>query len=152
MTNYYQNLDGRVFKMDNADYMGEGWSKLSQKAGKEARTKYCIKELKKYIKSGDDIWLNVTHVSSSGMSRNISVFVIKKNKPQNLSFLVGDALQWTTIDNSSVRVGGCGMDMGFHLVYNLGSVLWPKGTRKPHGSRNGEPDRSGGYALKQRYL
>lgn len=55
-------------------------------------------------------------------------------------------------DKQGIRVGGCGMDMGFALVYELGQTLWPHGTRKPHGSRNGEPDRAGGYALKHEWL
>ena len=49
-------------------------------------------------------------------------------------------------------IGGCGMDMGFHVVYNLGRAMWPDGTPDPHGTRNGEPDRDGGYALKHRWL
>lgn len=55
-------------------------------------------------------------------------------------------------DRYGIKVGGCGMDMGFHLVYNLGATLWPKGTRKPHGTRNGEADTAGGYALKHAWL
>jgi hypothetical protein len=55
-------------------------------------------------------------------------------------------------NREGIVVGGCGMDMGFHLVYNLGATLWPKGTEKPHGTRNGEPDTSGGYALKSRWI
>jgi hypothetical protein len=34
----------------------------------------------------------------------------------------------------------------------LGQKLWPNGTKKPHGARNGQPDESGGYALKQHWL
>jgi hypothetical protein len=55
-------------------------------------------------------------------------------------------------DKSGIVMGGCGMDMGFALVYELGANLWPKGTRKPHSRRNGEPDKSGGYAIKQSWL
>lgn len=55
-------------------------------------------------------------------------------------------------DANGIKIGGCGMDMGFALVYNLGCTLWPKGTPKPHGTRNGAPDSAGGYALKQEWL
>ncbi len=55
-------------------------------------------------------------------------------------------------DKSGIRIGGCGMDMGFSLVYDLGATLWPKGTPKPHSRRNGEDDRSGGYALKHEWM
>jgi len=44
------------------------------------------------------------------------------------------------------------IDMGFHVVYNLGRTLWPEGTPEPHGTRNGEPDRDGGYALNHQWL
>ena len=36
---------------------------------------------------------------------------------------------------NAVGVGGCGMDMGFHMVYTLASVLY-----------------GDGYALKERYI
>ena len=42
--------------------------------------------------------------------------------------------------------------LGYHVVYNLGYTLWPKGTSKPHGTRNGEPDSDGGYALRQYWV
>lgn len=53
---------------------------------------------------------------------------------------------------TGLKVTGCGMDMGFHVVYALGANLWPKGTPKPHGKRNGEADSEGGYALKHSWL
>lgn len=55
-------------------------------------------------------------------------------------------------DRQGIKAGGCGMDMGFNLVYNLGATMWPKGTPKPHGSRNGESDTAGGYALNHSWL
>lgn len=30
-------------------------------------------------------------------------------------------------ERPGIRVSGCGMDMGFHLVYNLGRTLYPEG-------------------------
>lgn len=72
---------------------------------------------------------------------------------RNIGYLAARAMgdTWDS-DRQGIKVGGCGMDMGFHLVYSLGSTLWPKGTPKPHGTRNGEPDRAGGYALKKEWL
>lgn len=58
---------------------------------------------------------------------------------------------WDT-DRQGIRMGGCGMDMGFQAVYSLGAALWPNGTKRAHGMRNGEPDHAGGYALKHRWL
>ena len=52
-------------------------------------------------------------------------------------------------------VGGCGMDMGFHVVYSLGRVLWPKGFKVNGIGRNGDisgHDKDGGYRLVHQWL
>jgi hypothetical protein len=53
-----------------------------------------------------------------------------------------------------LRVSGCGMDMGFDIVYNLGRFLFPKGDGKTVTGRNGDtkPETDGGYLLKQEWL
>jgi hypothetical protein len=38
-------------------------------------------------------------------------------------------------DRQGIKASGCGMDMGFNLVYNLGRALYPKGVRC-----TGDPD------------
>jgi len=53
---------------------------------------------------------------------------------------------------NAVKISGCGMDMGSAVVYDLGYRLWPNGTPTPHGTRNGTPDSSGGYALKYQWI
>jgi len=74
-------------------------------------------------------------------------------KCRSISWLVGRATGYKVDrDRGGLKVGGCGMDMGFSVVYDMGRVLWPKGTPKPHGMRNGGPDREGGYALKHEWL
>ena len=54
--------------------------------------------------------------------------------------------------HGGIKIAGCGEDLGFALGYELGMTLWPQGTPKPHGMRNGEPDSNGGYALKHRWI
>jgi hypothetical protein len=63
------------------------------------------------------------HVSQSGMSRDISLFY----KGANITWHVARAMGETIKDKYGqrvIRVGGCGMDMGFHLVYSLSGVLY----------------------------
>ena len=105
------------------------------------------------VKPGSTVYTVLRHVSASGMSRVIDLFVIHKGEPCRISHAAA-ALMSYNLDSKhdGLKVGGAGMDMGFHVVYSLGSHLWPKGTAKPHGTRNGKPDRDGGYALKQRWL
>jgi hypothetical protein len=74
---------------------------------------------------------------------------IKHHNANAIEFTVGSRT-WYFCDG--ITIGGCGMDMGFELVYQLGYALWPNGTPAPHGTRNGEPDTNGGYALRQRWL
>jgi len=99
-------------------------------------------------------------VSRSGMSRTIDFYTpIEDNSGngvetymQYLTGWFGMLLDYRRDKRGALKVGGCGMDMGFHVVYNVGAKLWPKGTAKPHSTRNGEPDRDGGYALKSEWL
>lgn len=120
---------------------------------KESEKIEAIGQLRKLLKPGGRVYTVLRHVSSSGMSRRIDLYTIKGGQLVYLSGYVSKALDYRRHPRENgLVVSGCGMDMGFHLVYELGSVLWPKGTSKPHSTRNGEPDHSGGYALKQEWI
>lgn len=108
--------------------------------------------LLKLLKPGDTIYTVLNHVSRSGMSRSISLYVVKDGENVYLSGYAARVMGEKRDRFDGITIGGCGMDMGFALVYNLGMYLWPNGTPEPHGRRNGEPDSDGGYALKQRWL
>ena len=105
------------------------------------------------LKPGDTVFTVLKHVSASGMSRSIQLKIVQDGDICDISWyaarVLGDKID---SKHGGIKIGGCGMDMGFALVYNLGAALWPQGTDKPHGTRNGEPDRDGGYALRQRWI
>jgi hypothetical protein len=123
-------------------------SKAKQKAHDKQWALYQLND----IKPSDAIYTLVKRVSSSGMSRSIGVYRVIEGDIQDISYFVANALGWKLSKDGGVTVGGCGMDMGFHLVYSLSWVLFPNGTTEPHGTRNGEPDCDGGYALKHKWL
>lgn len=102
-----------------------------------------IKELRKIVKPGMTVYTILRHVSKSGMTRDISLVVFRKGQPIHLNYWAAKALGWTqrTGFADSIRVNGCGMDMGFHLVYSLSATIFAK-------SRKGDA----GYKLKQRWL
>ena len=81
-----------------------------------------IEYLKSSLKDGDTIYTNVQHVSQSGMTRDIKIISIKENMPLNYNYYVSKALGYK-IRNNGVRIGGCGMDMGFAIVDHLSRVL-----------------------------
>jgi len=108
----------------------------------------------KWIKPGDTVWTIVRHVSRSGMSRDISAFVIVDGEPLDVSGYIGRVLNWPRNPHTgAVKVSGCGMDMGFHLVYSLSATLFPNGfgctgdkcpsADHSNGDRNRQPHCSG---------
>ena len=142
--------------------------------------------LRKWIKPGDTVYTVLDHVSRSGMSRIIRVVLLQTGddgKPVDLhpNWAVGKVLglshgKRNGRELDGLRVDGCGMDMGFHLVYNLSRTLFRDGfgcigegcpsndhsngdrDYTPHGTKNAPDDphghwhRDGGYTLKQRWL
>lgn len=94
------------------------------------------------------------HTSRSGMCRRLDFYLLTADGPRYLTGHIANALLgwYTRHRGGSLNVGGCGMDMGFSVVYSLGSVLWPTGTSEPHGRRNAEPDSTGGYAIRHEWL
>lgn len=112
-----------------------------------------LADLRAMLKPGDTVYTRLNHCSRSGMMRVIDLFVIRDNEPRRITWQACKAMGDTYNEkHEGLRMDGCGMDMGFAAVYNLGRTLWPDGTPEPHGSRNGAPDSDGGYALKQRWI
>jgi hypothetical protein len=84
------------------------------------------------------------HTSSSGMTRDISLLYIKGGAIHNITYSASLALGWSLSEksgNRAIRVSGTGMDMGFHTVYTLSSVLF-----------RGTVESDAGYILKQEWL
>jgi hypothetical protein len=139
-----------------------------------------METLKFHLKPGNTVYCNLRHVSKSGMSRVISLHTVADGHMLDMSFnaavVMGDSLK-ESHGHRGIRADGCGMDMGFHLVYNLGRCMFPEGFgiegEGPHGhklrpaskeladkavkkgwkfhGRNGDGtgwDTDGGYALK----
>ena len=97
---------------------------------------YSTQLLKDNFPKGSTVYLVVRQVSRSGMYRHISCHSVQDNQVSWLSYHVAKVLHRNYKEKTNaVGVGGCGMDMGFHLVYTLASVLY-----------------GDGYALKQRYI
>lgn len=88
----------------------------------------------KALKEGRIICV-VKHVSSSGMSRDIAFREVIKTK-YGYSMLQFDwffeQLGWPRAKNyDAIRVGGCGMDMRFHVIYSVCSELKYYGFKLP---------------------
>jgi len=150
-----------------------------------------IAKLRETLKPGDTLYTVLRSVSRSGMSRVIDVYhfttgddgKLSKSwlsywiaKACGLSFQRGECRK-----PEGIKIGGCGMDMGFHIVHTLARTLYPDGFGVeliyPNGSRgrgntpamaakaiehgatcygrngtNSGWDTDGGYALHQEWL
>lgn len=92
-------------------------------------------------KSGRKIYQSIGHVSKSGMYRTIKNMISYEGELVNIDWRIARVLDGVDDKPDGLGVGGCGMDMGFSIVYNLGSVLWPKGDGVTITGRNGDKDR-----------
>lgn len=74
---------------------------------------------------GTKVYGSVTHVSSSGMSRNIKLTIAVHDGDEcnirDISWLAAKVLEWPYKDGykGGVRVGGCGMNMVLHTIDSL---------------------------------
>lgn len=117
-----------------------------------------LKRLGAALKPGDEIKCILRSVSRSGMSRVISFYIVKDDDLCGLDWPIAVALGYP-LARDGVKVGGCGMDMGFAVVYNVGRVTFPKGCALKHSPRKEQEKRAGqkreqdgGYALRSRWL
>ena len=104
-------------------------------------TDEAIGRLLSELTPGRTVYTKITHVSRSGMSRSIECYLAQGR--DNLTDITWSIARATNarLDprHGGIIMGGCGMDMGFALVYNLGRTLYPNGVPCT-GSRGYDPD------------
>ena len=84
-------------------------------------------QLLEQLPKGTILYTVLRRVSRSGTTRIIDVKLIQGNQPRNLIVLESPCcardceqeIKW----GGNYRVKGCGMDMGFWLVYELGELV-----------------------------
>jgi hypothetical protein len=142
--------------------------------------------LKTILKPGNTVNTILRGCSRSGMSRRISLVIARDSEVVDISWHAARAMGEKVkqggqyVQDAGIVMGGCGMDMGFSLVYNLSRSLWPDGfgieglegwkgcrpvseaeakaavaTGAKFRGRNGDTsgwDEDGGYALEHRWL
>lgn len=80
-----------------------------------------------YVDEGSTIYTIIRSVSASGMSRTMSFKVIKDGELCDVTYYVAGLLDYSLNDYhgfNTIRVSGCGMDMAFHVVSGVASVLF----------------------------
>lgn len=106
-----------------------------------------IERLRQWVKPGDTVYCVLRHVSKSGMSRviDLNVFDKETGDVSHIGYNAALALGYGyDRKREGIKIGGCGMDMGFALVYELSRKLFA-GTLDAEGK---DP----GYLLNHRWL
>ena len=119
-----------------------------KEASKKEVTDYNKDEAISYLKTiltpGQIVYTVLRSVSASGMSRKIDLLIVNNGNIQNINFYVLQSEGSSTEKwEKGVTANGCGMDMGFNLVYNLSYRLF-------NDPNNKESD--AGYKLKHQWL
>lgn len=92
-----------------------------------------ITSLRKSLKKGDTLYTVLRSVSASGMSRTLDVYHVKDGEILRLTWSVAQALECTYCrKREALKVVGCGMDMGFDVVYSLSCTLFNEGDALHH--------------------
>ena len=103
-------------------------------SAKERERQEAITRLREWVTPGATLTTVLRHRSASGMYRAIDVYLFTAAQHDDgtpwinkrwLSALVARALGYRFDEKrEAVGISGCGMDMGFEIVYNLSRVLF----------------------------
>lgn len=129
---------------------------VTKKQQAETERQESIEYLRSILKPKDTIYTILRHCSKSGMTRHISMLVVVDGEMRQIDYRAAKVMR-DRLAKEGIVVTGCGMDMGFSLVYNLGRYLYPDGFDLPEGHRGRNGDTSGretdgGYAFQQRWM
>jgi hypothetical protein len=105
---------------------------MARTKASEAERQKAIEQLREWLKPGDTVYTILRNVSKSGMSREIGVVLMVPDERRGLvdlhpNYLVAKAGDFRLGKRDGIIMGGCGMDMGFALVYSLSRTLFPDG-------------------------
>ena len=98
---------------------------------------------------GGSVTTLVSDVSSDGMNRTVTILAVRNGEICNVSNDVARVLG-RKVKDGGIRVGGCGMDMGFAIVYELGRCLYGNSVGRVDSPLVHNSD--AGYALTHRNL
>lgn len=124
---YVETENGQVCRSISPETW-TGAKVLSKKDGEARYRQQIAADLKDYLKDPCTVYTVLRHVSASGMQREISLHVVDKatgrllNITYSASVVTDRALGKR---GGGIIIRGCGMDMGFALVDDLMSVLFP---------------------------
>lgn len=142
---------------------------MTKKQIAEAERERCKNLLREILPPGSTVQCILRHCSRSGMMREISLHAMTTDmdgKPwlRDITRPAAEVIGSRIGKTGGIRIGGCGMDMGFALVYELSRALYPEGfecideecpsSDHFNGDRDYTPHHHncGGYALRKEWI
>ena len=142
---------------------------MKRTKAQEAERQEAITQLRDWFPPGSTVYTILRHVSRSGMLREIGVVAIGADgDTRHPNWATAKACGYTLGKSDGVKVGGCGMDMGFAVAYNISATIWPEyrcpGKDCPSNAhqydretktcppKDGKTMHHDGYALRHRWL
>ncbi len=87
-----------------------------------------LAKLREWLPKGSTVYTILRNVSRSGMSRDIGLVVMQQDDSGKPYFIhpnhAVSVVLGLSLKRDAVRVGGCGMDMGFHIASSLSRALY----------------------------
>lgn len=99
--------------------------KQEQEQERESAKVYLLSVLNKQARP--TLYTSLKYVSSSGMSRDMKVLLADGGEIIDVTWYAGKLGIGTLKERNGqrvIRVSGCGMDMGFHVVYSISAMLY----------------------------
>ena len=130
-----------------------------------------LARLREAFPPGSTVYTVLRHRAPSGMSRAIALYAIQPDPEARggvsvrwMTWSAAVALRETWSErHEAITVRGAGMDMGFHLAYNLSHALYgsgytctgadcPSNAHSNGQPRDGSTEHRDGYALRHEWL
>ncbi len=94
---------------------------------RERERREAKRHLAEHLRPGTTVYTVLRHVSRSGMMRRLDVYTFETNadggiRKLYLTYWAAKVLGYS-MNDVGMRVDGCGMDMGFHVVHSLSYAI-----------------------------
>lgn len=98
---------------------------MSKKTEEKAEA---IARLREWLSPGDTVYTILRSHSRSGMSRQVGLVLFEGGRDTHPNHAAATAIgARLNRAGDGLVIGGCGMDMGYHVVHTLSAVLFPDG-------------------------
>lgn len=132
---YYFNsiLDGRIIKTANpSHYQNAEFLALPEKEGIALYEEQCKQVLRDKLPKASTVYTILRGVSSSGMSRQIQCVIVNNGQIDDITRFASQVTGYAQNKDGYLSVGGCGMNMGFAVVYGLAMSIYGDGYALKH--------------------